>query len=454
MIVFGICFLCFGLGILRTEMVEWNFENNILTQLAKNQEDVEIQGKVLKEPEFREESVRLVIKVKEIKWEKGQEEGIGRILVTINPYTDVDFGDEIKIFGAISQPKDFEDFNYKDFLKKDGILATSYFPEIEITKKKNYETLPSFLLMAKILAVKNRFRNLVYQNLSPPQSSILAAILFGDKGKMSQEWKEKLNITGVRHITAISGMHIVILSGILIWLGMALRLNRGQAFYFAIVFLWLFIIMIGFQSSALRAGIMGSLLLICQKIGRKGAAERTIFLTAAVMLTFNPLILKSDVGFQLSFLATLGIIYLMPFFQEVLAKIKSVKNFPYLVSLLAMTFAAQVFTLPILIYNFGYISLISPITNILIVPILSYIMGSGIIFLAAGILWQPLAWFFSLPAWVLMNYLIGVVDFFSKFSFVALTFKVSWFWAVISYLILGYWVFYLQRVKEPRIFEY
>jgi len=327
---------------------------------------------------------------------------------------------------------------------EDSPLSTYYFEE---------EKVETSLIEQKLSAFKQKLREVVYQNLSPPQSSILAAIVLGDKQKISSEWKEKLNIAGVRHITAISGMHIVILSGILIWLGIFLGLYRGQAFWFAVILLWLFILMTGAQPSAIRAGIMGSTFLLCQKIGRQKAALNTLILAAAIMLIVSPLLLRHSVGFQLSFLATLGIIYLMPFFQNLFQKIKFLKTFN-LSNLLGMTFSAQVFTLPMLIFNFGYLSLVSPITNVLIVPLLPYLMVSGFVFLLGGIIWQPLGWILSFPVWLLLTYLTSIVSFFSQIPWASLTFQISWLWLPVCYLILFLLVWRLTQKEKLKFLSY
>jgi len=323
-----------------------------------------------------------------------------------------------------------------------GLLKT------EITKLSEARPLTDHESQEYFFSLKQRFREVISQNFSPPQSSILAAILLGDKGKISQEWKEKLNIAGVRHITAVSGMHIVILSQILIWLAIFLGFYRGQAFWFAIIFLWLFILLVGFQPSAIRAGIMGSLVLFCQKLGRQKAALNTLVLAAVIMLAIDPLLLRQSVGFQLSFLATLGIIYLTPIFANLLQKIKTFKDLN-LSSLLGMTFGALTFTLPVLIYNFGYLSLVTPLTNILIIPFLPYLMGLGFCFLLLGAIWQPIGWFLSLPVWLLATYLIKIVEFFSQVSWASKTLKISWIWLPIYYLILFFLTWRFTR--KPRL---
>lgn len=295
--------------------------------------------------------------------------------------------------------------------------------------------------------LRQKFSSVIEQNISPPQSSILAAILIGDKQGISEQWKEKLNKAGVRHITAISGMHIVILSNILLWFGIVLGLYRGQAFYFAVGLLWLFIAMIGFPPSAVRAGIMGSMFLFCEKIGRQKAAGRTLVLTAAAMLALNPLLLK-NIGFQLSFLATLGIIYLMPVFQELFFHLTS--NLKPLTNLLSMTLAAQVFTLPVLIHHFGQVSLVSPVTNILIVPLLSYLMMVGFLFIIAGAIFLPLALVFLFPVWLMSTYIIKVVDFFAGLSFSAPSPYISWPWLLLIYSVLLAIIWQIKR-KEKRV---
>jgi competence protein ComEC len=210
--------------------------------------------------------------------------------------------------------------------------------------------------------------------------------------------------------------------------------------------------MTGFQPSAVRAGIMGGLFLVGQYLGRMGVSSRSIVLAAALMLAHNPLLLKLDIGFQLSFLAILGIVYLAPIFQDWLKKIPA---YFQLRNILTMTLSAQVFTLPILIYNFGYFSLVAPITNILIVPLLPFIMLSGFIFGFVGIIFQPLGWILSWPTWGLLTYLIEIIDWFSGFSLTYLTIgDIHWAWLIVSYLILGIMVWRLQEGRKLKFLQY
>jgi len=413
-------------------------------------EPIQISAKVIKEPDVRENNINLTVRTEELLINKIGIPMEGKVLVTTERYPEYQYGDELEIIGLLKTPPVFEDFNYKDYLRKDGILAAMSYPEISL-KPSEIGTLSA--AYSKILSFKNKLREVINQNLSPPQRSILAAVILGDKRNISKEWKDKLNKTGVRHITAVSGMHIIILTSILMTFLIALGFWRGQAFYLTIGIIFLYILIIGFQPSAVRAVIMVSLFLLAQKIGRISYSQRAIVFAGALMLTQNPFLLKDDVGFQLSFLAIMGIIYLLPIFQKWLKFIPQ-GRYLNLRNILGMTFSAQVFSLPILIYNFGYFSLVSPLSNILIVPLLSYIMATGFIFSLAGIFWQSLGWLLSFPCWFLLTYITKIIDWFYHFPFISIQLKISWQWILIFYLILGYFVWRLKERERWKFLDF
>jgi competence protein ComEC len=335
----------------------------------------------------------------------------------------------------LETPAVFDDFNYKNYLKKDGIYSVIYYPEVELLNRKSYRDPVSI-----IFDFKDRLRQVIYRFLSPPQSEILGGMILGDNNRMSQELKEKLNITGVRHITAVSGMNILIILGILMSLFLFLGFWRGQAFYISITAIWLFIVLIGFQASGVRAGIMASLLLVGRKIGRQSFSWRGIIIAAAIMLIINPMLLFYDVSFQLSFLATLGIISLGSSLKKWLKW-----------DVLIMTVSAYVFTLPILIYNFGQISSVGLLVNLLIVPFVYWITILGFIFVLIGLFWQSLAWFLSFPVWLLLTYIIKIVDLFSQPWLAKNIENVHWFWLLPSYLFLAVFVYHLKSKKKSKI---
>ncbi|KKP92708.1 MAG: internalization-related competence protein ComEC/Rec2 protein, partial [Parcubacteria group bacterium GW2011_GWA1_36_12] len=300
-------------------------------------------------------------------------------------------------------------------------------------------------------------RESIRKNFSPPQSSILEGTILGDNGVMSQDLKNKLNITGLRHIIAVSGTHVVILSSIIMSLLLAFGFWRGQAFYLAVIFICLYIILTGLPASGIRAGIMGGIYLLAQKLGKQSAISRIIILACSLMLLFNPLLLFYDVGFQLSFLAVFGIIYFEPlirnFFKFLIKKFSGLnikEKHENSLSLISVTLAAQIFTLPIIVFNFGNISWVSPIANILVLPIIYYLMLFGFLASLAGIFSNILGWLLSIPCYILLNYFIWVIDFFSKPWMYQAVKNVSWIWLVNSYLIISFITSFLNKKYSQR----
>jgi competence protein ComEC len=403
LVVAGFCLLLLVLG-------SWRYYSGVGEIWQPDGENVNFIGTIVKEPDVRSDNIKLTIKTEGVR---------GLALVTADRYPEYEYGDKLEITGYLAAPPVFDDFSYKDYLAKDGIYSVIYYPKIEFLGKDE-KGLTSFIY-GKILGFKDKLRESIHRSLSPPQSSILAAMILGDKSGMSDELKDKLNAAGLRHITAISGMHVTIISVILMQALLGFGLWRGQAFYAALLFLALFVIMVGLPSSAVRAAIMAGGLLWAQMMGRGASAFRIIIFAALIMLALNPLLLKHDVGFQLSFLAVTGIIFLSPHIKRWLKKVPDQK-FINLRSILAMTLAAQIFTLPVLILNFGRVSLLAPFSNVLVLPVLPFVLGSGFLFSIAGLLWQPLGWVLSWPAWLLLTYVFKITDWFSAIPAASLNF--------------------------------
>jgi competence protein ComEC len=466
-------FLVFGIW--RHQIFLAKIENSPIKNFSEK--EITLIGLVDKEPDVREKSIKLETIVKEIIDETTthpppsqpsagpliSRQIEGRILVTTRKYPKYQYGDKLKIVGKLEEPQTFEEreedksssspfaiaqeFNYKDYLLKDGILAVMGFPEIELIGENFGNP-----IMKSLLSLKNKLKESLNSVMSPPQSALLEALFFGDEENMPKSWKEKFNLTGTRHITAVSGMNITIISALILDCLLFLGLWRQQAFYFSIILISFYILMIGAPASAIRAGIMGILFLTAQHFGRLSTGSRAIVFAATLMLFLNPLLLKLDIGFQLSFLAILGLIYLQPIFLDFFKKIPQFFQLRYT---LAATLAAQFFTFPILIYNFGQMSLMSPLVNIFIVPLLPAITILGFIFSFLGIIFQSIGQILSWPAWLLLTYILKIINFSSKIPFSFLTLKnISWIWLLISYLILGLITWRLQERQKLKFLKY
>ncbi len=439
LVVIGFCILFLVLGIWRHQSSLEQLVKSKLQIFNNTEENITLIGIVVAEPDVKEKSAQLKIEVKNI----SDLSVNGRVLVSNLKYPEYKYGDKLKISGKLKTPSEnVNGFNYKNYLQKDGIYSVMDFPKIELIGSGFGNP-----MMQPLFSFKNIFKETARNFISPPQEGILEALVFGDEENIPKEWKEKFNLTGTRHITAVSGMNITIIASLLLSLALSFGLWRQQAFYLSIFLLILYILMIGAPASAVRAGVMGGILLLAQYFGRMSQASRIVVFASTFMLAINPLLLRLDVGFQLSFLAILGIIYLQPIFSDFFKKIPNPKFLP-LKATLSTTLSAQVFTLPILIYNFGYISLVSPVTNILIVPILAPITILIFIFGLTGMIFPPFGLIFSWPTWLFLTYITKIIDIFSKIPFAQLVLKnIPWIWILIFYLILGFLVQKLQKKK-------
>ncbi len=411
-----LCFV-FIISVFVYSFVKAPQENEELNQYYG--QEVSLQGIIVGEPEQR---------ISQQKFEFETEEISGKILITAKLYPQYYYGDKLEIFGKLREPAQFEDFDYRAYLAKDKIYLVSYYPQVTRLAQNQANW-----FFQKIFNFKDKLRNVIEQTLLPPQSSILKAVFLGDKYGLSNELKDKLNTTGTRHIVAISGMHMIIMTQILLFLGLGIGLWRQQVFYFVIILLVIYIIMIGAPASAVRAGIMAGLLLLAQKIGRLRGAGRAVVFAAVIMLFVNPLLLKSDVGFQLSFMATLSIIYLKPILDRVIRKLP---NLLRIKDILTMTLAAQIGVLPLLVFHFGRVSLISPLANLLIVPLLPVIMILGIVLVFIGLIWLPLAKIIAWPVWFLLSYLVKLVNYLSFIPLAAIEFR-----SFSLIILVGYYLF-------------
>lgn len=396
------------------------------------------EGRVVKDPDVKEKNVQLVVRPRGVNKES--------VLVTTERFSEFQYGDVVRLAGTLDKPPVFEDFDYSKYLAAKGVYALMNYPEIEIVSRGEYLSILS-VAYSKILHVKHKLREVLFFRLSPPESIILGALALGDQSKLTQDMKNLLNRTGLRHIIAISGQHVVILTAMLTAMLLYAGLWRKQAILFSAVLIAVFIILSGAEASAVRAGIMGSILFAGQYMGRPRDSLRLLVFAATLMLMQNPLLLLYDVGFQLSCLAVVGIIISFGFFKKILEKVPETLGVR---DMLAMNFSAQVFTIPILLYNFGYVSLAGVLTNILVLPVVPVLIGLGFVFLLGGAVFFPLGLILSFPMFFLLSYFNFIMEFFGNLPFSSIALEhLSPVWLLLVYVPL---FFLLWRFKQEQDF--
>jgi len=335
-----------------------------------------------------------------------------KILVTTSAYPRYKFGDNIKVIGELELPKNFTDFDYVAYLKKDGIRTTLFFPEItkfdddlSLGFREGLRT----TLYKRIFLLKDAFQNAVNGSVSEPNAAFINGILLGSRQNIPDDLREAFNRTGTTHILAISGYNIMIISWAVLS-GLIWFFKRRTAFWISVGIIVLFVILTGASASVVRAAMMGLLLSFANGYGRLYDQKNSIILAGGVMVYHNPFVLVFDIGFQLSFAAVLGLIYLYPYVDSKLYKVPRLGDFK---ELFLMTLSAQIAVAPLLVYYFKNFSIVSLPANILILPFVPVSMSVGFITGLAGMIYLPLGQLLGHVAWAITSYQIQVVKLFT-----------------------------------------
>ena len=377
---------------------------------------VEIRG-ILEQPVVQKDGyIELFIRAENIQFQNGESQQVTGLLLARTEYrADLNYGDRLLLSGELITPPVYEDFSYRDYLARQSIYALMPFGSVE--KLESGRGNP---LWAALYVLRERGVETLYRIYPAREASLLAGILLGDESGLSENMKLVFNETGTRHIIAISGFNISIIAGFFLALfGRWLGARRGA--WAAGIGIGLYTLLVGADTSVVRAAIMGILTLFALQTGRQSLALNSLGFSAALMTLMNPLVLW-DIGFQLSFAATLGLVlYSEPLRARVdrwldahllddLAKRISRPINDYLV----LTVAAQIITLPILLYYFHRLSIFSLPANLLILPAQPALMVLGGSSVLAGIILLPLGQLVGTFGWALAAYTIRIVEFFGN----------------------------------------
>lgn len=277
-------------------------------------------------------------------------------------------------------------------------------------------------------------------NLPYPQSAILAGILLGVDKSLPLSLKNDLKATSTIHMIVVSGQNLSILAGILI--SMAGFIGRKRALILSLGLIIFYSVLTGLEVPVVRAAIMVTLAYLAQMFGKENLSSWILFLTAGTMLIFNPNWLLS-ISFQLSFLATFGVIVVAPILIKRLGKVPRVLRED-----LGVTVAAQAMVLPVIAYNFGQLSLFGIVANLLILWSIPFVMVSGFLALGLGIFDSLLGTLVGLVPAILLTYFIYIVEFFAKLPGASIKLGEStiMLWAG-YYLIIGAGIWMLRRPK-------
>lgn len=394
-----------------------------------------ITGSLIEPPDYRDNYTNLKLKTEAVDTGDGDLPVSGFILVRVDKNQVYEYGQRLRVRGQLKTPPEDEEFSYRDYLARDGIH--SYMSTQEIT------TLPGNdgnIFYRGVYTLKSKLLEKTYQIYHDPEASLFSGILFGVDTGLPRKLQDAFKNTGTAHIIAISGFNIAIIAGIFFSIFKNLTNDRlGAAI--AIIGIFLYAFLVGGDSAVMRAAFMGSISLLARQLGRRNAGMNALMVVALVMALINPLVLW-DVGFQLSFFATLGLIlYAEPFSDftaSLIAKISKddTSTFARIVNEnVVLTLAAQLTTIPIMAYHFQRISLISFVANPFILPVQPAVMIVGGLAVFASLIIQPIGQLIAWIAWPFAAYTIRIVEFFDRVPNGTIFLGDSSIWLVTSFYV-------------------
>ncbi len=414
---------------------------------------VALQGVVDREPDRRPTLTNLHLDVTALILADGAAIPLhGRVLIKAPAYTPVEYGDLIQATGQLETPPVFESFSYRDYLARQGIHSLLRQADVAVIDSHHGFFLWEWLYRFKAHALKT-----LLTIWPEPEASLLAGILLGVESGIPSDLDEAFVVTGTSHIVAISGFNLSIIAGVFIQMGNRLLKGRGKTLL-PLAGLWLYTILVGASAAVLRAAVMATVTIFARSNERITHGPTSLAAAVLFMGMLNPYVLW-DVGFQLSLAATLGLIlYTEPvtrgfqrFFERLTDKERAQKIVGLLSDALIVTIAAQITTTGVIIGVFRRLSLVTLLTNLLILPAQQHIMLFGGVALIAGLLLRPVGQVLSWLAWVFLAYTIGVVRWTANFPLASVelgnvTLPLVWGY----YVILGAMTWWVSQPVDER----
>lgn len=415
----------------------WYSEHRVHTAQEHFAETTEeIHGLVISEPVEKETTQQFIVVVPET-----------HIMVIADRFPQVHYGDTVTLAGTPTRPESFttdtgRTFNYPQYLAKDGVTHQLFFPAISIDGHGG-----GSFVKRKLFALKDLFLERVRMNVPEPHASLLGGLVVGSQEALGEDLLNAFRIVGIIHIVVLSGYNVTIVAEAIA------RVFRFLPRLFGVILgavgIVLFAILTGGSATIIRASIMALLVLLARVTGRQYDIGVALIVAAFLMVLHNPYILAFDPSFQLSFLATIGLIYLAPHVETFLGFIPTTLQ---LREFATATIATQLFVLPLLLYQVGTLSTVAIVVNLLVLAVVPLTMLVGFLTGVVGMVSVPLALPLGFVVYVLLAYMLHVVSWFSALPFASIS--ISSFPAYAMLFTYGVYavvlfVLYRARSKEP-----
>ncbi|MBU0705777.1 ComEC family competence protein [Patescibacteria group bacterium] len=412
-----------SLGVFRVVVAEHRVTPNDIDYY--NDQKMEVIG-VVTEVDIRRDKAKYTVSAEHWSVDGGEREVKGDILISLNKYPQYKYGDLVRLWGEVLAPGEFDGFDYGAYLSRFGVYSVMYQPSVRLL-----ESGQGNLFWHGMSYLQGKFMERINRLFPEPHASFEAGLLVGARKGIPDDLMTKFNITGLTHIIAISGYNITIIIVFVMWL--LGGLPRMTGFAVACASIVLFTLFVGASPAVVRASIMGILGLIALNYGRQNNIHLTILWSAMLMVLWNPKILMHDVGFQLSFAAVMGLIYVAPHFEKYSKKLPETFGVREAIT---MTLSAQVMALPIIVYNFERLSLIAPLANLLVAFAIPPAMLFGFVAVILSFVFFPLAQIFAYMAWGVLTYIIKIIEFTSIIPYASVNLPGMTFMMMAGYYLL------------------
>ena len=413
-------------GFLRFEFATRVFPPHHVTHFVDSQQPITIKGKVAGFPHQKQNRVEVELKVKEVIFQDTHISTCGKVLVRLwRSKLIPGYGDTLQIAGKIQAPRGERnpgEFNYKKFLAANGIYGI-----IDVSKSENLivrschsKPLPYFIYI-----IKRKFYHTLNHLYQGQSGALIKGLLLGERGEISYELRDAFAKCGVIHALAISGLHIGYIGIIFFVLFSLLRFNYQARLIAVILSVLFYALLIGFEPPIVRASLMMGIFLSGRLLQRQTDILNVISTAALIILIINPEELF-QASFQLSFGAILSIVYLYQRLKiifdnwSLFNKLNQYKAGEYLGTLFLVSLAAQLGTLPIVVYYFNRIPIISFILNLLVIPLVGVVIALGFATLFFSLFSTTIAQLYANTNTICLEFLIRVVEKFGQFRFAAI----------------------------------
>ncbi len=415
-----------------------------------NSKFVTVEGYIYSEPDIREKKINYTVKTLSIESEGKTKKIKGKILLTVLREEKgilYDYGSKVSIMGTLNLPTGQRNpggFNYRDYLMKSGISASMFAVPANISVEKGKY---SNLLVESGIKIRSSIVNVINKCLPPEQAGLLNGMLIGYRDGLSEEVQQAFSDAGLSHIMAASGMNIAFVIAPLIFLFKRIHLRPKAANPIMISTLVLFVYITGFSPSIVRAAIMAIIILVGQMLRRETDILTSMSFSAILLLIYNPGLLF-DVGFQLSYAATLSLVLLYK-------NIKQLINFKFIPGFIrdmaAVTIAAQLGVMPITAFYFNKMSLISVFSNLLVLPLVQTvtIIGAAMALIGqASIVVAQLIGYFNC---VLLSLMLLITKITSQIPLAAVRVVTPHLPVILAYYCLVIFFFYTKPLYKLKI---